>query len=517
MKGVLAACGLVFLVAVLLFAPGAAAAESEWHSETPVAAGIGVPTPLGEIGDIEFWAPNRGVLIAAGVEGVMPAGVYAYDGTGWHLYSTVCGGHEGRIAWAGPDDFWTVSRYATPQEGVNSEGAESARTLCHFVGGQVVASYAEPYASVTAYPHMSAATCEGADDCWFAGETLPKGSANTGPFHLRWDGESLTDVPSMTLPEPQIEDAPGAVTHLAFLNGALVETATAAPFIREINLSRPAVFSEVPLPAGAAGPFALGGDGGQLWAVSTSGETALRSIGAGFEAVPLAHSLEGPVTNVAAEPNGAAAWAAGPSNGPFGTVFATVARIGADGSVSSRIVLPQPSEELDPKGEATALACPSAGQCWLGTSEGWLFHLGGSLPQDTDTAMHTLITFRPADNTTRSFVPAGVPEDNSGEVESSKKGEEVLGEPFPERRRRPNLVVKVKQRIVDKTILELSFTLRARAHVQLSAKVHKKVVAKTAKLTLNKGRHHLRLRLDPKQWPTGLDFQVHPVGEGSPK
>ena len=39
-----------------------AASASEWHSEQPVAAGIGVPTALGEIGDIEFWAPNEGML-----------------------------------------------------------------------------------------------------------------------------------------------------------------------------------------------------------------------------------------------------------------------------------------------------------------------------------------------------------------------------------------------------------------------------------------------------------------------
>jgi hypothetical protein len=49
--------------------------------------------------------------------------------------------------------------------------------------------------------------------------------------------------------------------------------------------------------------------------------------------------------------------------------------------------------------------------------------------------------------------------------------------------------------------------------VQLLAKHHKKVVAQTPRLTLGVGRHHLRLHLDPKRWPTSLDFKVHAVGK----
>src|ERR1700744_3218462 len=103
---------LVALAVALLAAPGAGAAGLGWHSGTPGGPGIAVPTPIGEVGAMSFWAPNRGVLITAGNK-AMPAGVYAYDGTGWHLYSTVCGGHEGNLAWAGPDEFWTGSDYAS--------------------------------------------------------------------------------------------------------------------------------------------------------------------------------------------------------------------------------------------------------------------------------------------------------------------------------------------------------------------------------------------------------------------
>ena len=42
------------------------------------------PIGLGRIGDIEFWAPNRGLLITAGNPPTIPAGIWAYNGVGWH-------------------------------------------------------------------------------------------------------------------------------------------------------------------------------------------------------------------------------------------------------------------------------------------------------------------------------------------------------------------------------------------------------------------------------------------------
>jgi hypothetical protein len=490
-----------------LLVPSAHADGPGWHSEQPVAAGIDVPAPLGEIGDIEFWAPNRGVLITPGNE-ALPAGIYAYDGTGWHLYSTVCGGHDGRIAWAGPDDFWTVSDYATRQEGQVGLEEGYGRTLCHFANGQVVASYAEPLGSAGSYQRMRAAGCEGPSDCWFAGEPLGEASPNSGAFHLHWDGTSLTALPSLTETQPQIEEPAGSITDLAFLAGGLFESATEAPFLRQVVPGQPDPFIPLTLPAGAEGPFRLSSDGSQLWAVGTAGTTALRSVGAGFETVPLEEPL-GEVRAVASEPNGSAAWVGGGRSNEN----ATVTRVTAGGSVGESLTLPAPGEELDLKGAASAIACPSAGQCWMATDKGWLFHFGGPLPQDCDPAMHVLITSRPPDDSTRSFVSPGLPEDTSGELEATRKAEEPIPERFPHHRKARALVVKVKQRIVNKTILQLSFVLRARADVQLIAKRHHKVVAKTPKLTLGKGPHRLRLHLHPEQWPTGLDFRVHPAGK----
>ena len=47
--------------------------------------------------------------------------------------------------------------------------------------------------------------------------------------------------------------------------------------------------------------------------------------------------------------------------------------------------------------------------------------------------------------------------------------------------------------------------------MQLVARRKGKVVAKTKRYTMAKGRRSLRLPLDPKRWPTKLDLQVHAV------
>src|SRR6202012_4104824 len=107
-----------------------------WRSAQP--AGPNGPTPLGEVGDISCWAANRCALITAG-NGGMPAGIYAYDGSSWYLYSTVCGGHDGRIAWSGPDEFWTISDQRPGQEAAVGSAEQQLwhRSLCLFRDGEV--------------------------------------------------------------------------------------------------------------------------------------------------------------------------------------------------------------------------------------------------------------------------------------------------------------------------------------------------------------------------------------------
>jgi hypothetical protein len=553
MRPTAASVGLV-LAGLLLSASSARAAE--WHSEQPVAAGVGVPAPIGPVGDIECWQANRCLAITQGND-ALPAGLYAYDGTGWRLYSTVCGGHEGRIAWAGPDEFWTISDQRVGQEG--GEGSLLNRSLCHFKDGQVVASYAEPLGQPTSYMRMDAAACSGPDDCWFAGERLP-GTTNTGAFHLHWDGQALTAVPSLHDPQPELEDPARTVEGLAFQEGRLYESvqaqgdddvpgeqASAPSLLHRVPAAGQgpfeALLSEAPLDIGGPcvqpwqlGAFHLAPSAEGLWGVaggsgarpettakcpipSAAKVTAVR-VGAGGEyaQVPLVDpdgvfKADDRVNGLAVEPGGGYLWVAFRHAAEAGsTHVARLARIHADGSVDGEVQLPLAIEGMARKGSAGPVTCPEAEQCWMATEKGWLFHLGGSPPQDSDPAMHTLITYRPPDDGVPVVPPDELPADDSGaEPPPAEEEARPPREKGPGRRRARALVTRVHQRMLGRTLLQLTFTLQAGARVRLLARRRGRLVASTPTDIMERGRRSLRLRLDPKRWPTALDLDARAI------
>ena len=138
----------------------------EWRLEQPRPPGVSWPVPLGSVSDVEFLEPNRGLLITAGNGEAVEPGVWTYDGQGWHELSNKCGAAEGgRIAWAGPDEFWTVSDGRPGQAGeALGTGSEQKvpladNALCHFDDGQIVASYAHPAFQADSYQLMRGAAC----------------------------------------------------------------------------------------------------------------------------------------------------------------------------------------------------------------------------------------------------------------------------------------------------------------------------------------------------------------------
>lgn len=528
----------ILLALLALAGAGLAAspAAAEWHSEQPIAPGIGVPTALGRVGDVKFQAPNRGMLITAGNGGVA-AGLFAYDGSGWYRYSTVCGGHEGRIAWAGPDEFWTISDQPLGQE-TGKAPAEHV-SLCHFRDGQVVASYAEPIGQAGSYLPMNAAACSGPDDCWFAGDRLP-GTTNVGAFHLRWDGTALTAVPSLADPQPQIVDPGRSVEGLAFSGGSLYESVAidqfdTAPgesgsqpsFLHRIAPGAAELFQPLltakPVEYGGSDPtrleaFRLSADNGGLWAIAGATDapaevTALRLEGEDLEQVPLddPSGALGPAIRVGglgAEPGGAA-WVGFRGSGEGAVPPARLARVQPDGSVEAPIALPGEGEGIGRKGPAGPIACPGEGQCWMATAQGWLFHLGSSPVPNSDPALHVLVSYRPPDNSLPSVPPISLPEDDSeSEPPAPTPGEEL--EFVPTSLPHP-LYSKLRQRLIGKRLLEMTFVLRQKAHVRLVARRKGSVVAQTPRYTMDRGPRSVRLRLDPKRWPTKLDLQVHAV------
>jgi hypothetical protein len=211
-------------------------AGAEWRLEQPnppvPPSGVEpatVPIGLGSVGDIEFWAPNRGALITAGNGSTVPAGVWVYDGacegagasgscaSGWHELATQCGASDpaassanrlgrGRIVWTGPDEFWTISD-GRPGQAVSSNGTLPPLeddTLCRFALNkeegspkygefEIANSYASLAFQSNSYQAMDAAACIDSSDCWFGGEELPP--PQVGTFQLHWNGHTLTQEP----------------------------------------------------------------------------------------------------------------------------------------------------------------------------------------------------------------------------------------------------------------------------------------------------------------------------------
>jgi hypothetical protein len=542
------------------------------------------PVPLGTVGQISFWAPNRGLLITGGTapSGSVAPGLYAYDGVSWHQLSTVCGGARGRIAWAGPDEFWTIADQRAGQIKATQQGTLSSLSLCHFLNGEVVGSYAMPLEKADSYLEMDAAGCLGPADCWFAGK-----DGNGGSFHLHWNGSEVE-----TIYDPEDH----AVTGMANFQGRLYEGLAIGPedsYLAGEDQSHPAVirtiapagqaplcngapsvfcdvfiFSGQPLPvypsglsADALSGFEIATDGSplgagatQLWAAadprnpgagaSHAPVTILHQVQGGWaqvglppgEGLPEGAYLSGSETDVftsqqapvggsiAPEPGTQSAWLSLGGAGSTATVALLEAPQGSgegQGRVLETDSLPGPADPIGNRGTAGPIACPALHDCWMATSEGWLFHLRNEatvLEPDTDPVFDGafIIATRPPDGGIPVIPPDAPPVDDSlanQQPPSPPSGPpRQAPEPQVKRKRRKPLVAHVKSRFLHGRVLVISFTLTGRAHVQLVGRRKSKVVAKTANESLRPGRHQLSLSLDPAHWPTKLQFKATPIG-----
>ncbi len=569
------ACALAGAAGPLAGLASGAEAGEAWRLEQPLPPELPdgqkstIPIGLGMIGDIEFWAPNRGLLITAGNPPTIPAGVWAYNGVSWHELANVCGATEGRIAWAGPNEFWTVSDGRPGQAATEGNPPLADNTLCHFSGGQVVGSYASLAFRADSYQAMHGAACVGSEDCWFGGETLPAGQI--GAFHLHWNGHSLSAEPN-----PQghavgdMRNYAGQLyesVHIEYGDEVSEPEPPTEPSLEhqiEPNGVQPtfvSLFTGLPIYAAGETPEALdflrlSADEQALWGAadpthapknSTLGEvTVLRDVGGTWTQVlgpttdpggtnPFTKAAGEPPSNevvqsIAAAPPSPAEVVAGEEGAWLALnsrlnankeplAPAMVARLSSTGSVSERQTLPsaqETQEGVGPKGAAERIACPDVNDCWLATSQGWLFHLAPEgerhLPEDTDPAFSELITYRPEDEGIPKTVPDAPPPDDSGLLGEAPV---ALGTPpekketLPEPRIEVPLLSDVRTRLVKGTTLELLFHLAVRARVRLLAERHGKVVARTSMRTLAAGSRTLLLRLDRRQWPTKLKLETH--------
>ena len=419
--------------------------NAEWRVEQPQppapppgVQGSSTPIGLGRVGDIEFWSPNRGALITAGNGSTIRPGVWLYNGKEWRELATVCGATDGRIAWAGPNEFWTISngRPGQAAEALGRQPPLEDNTLCHFAPPandpegklEVVGSYAQPAFQSNSYQVMHAAACLSASNCWFAGQPLP--APQIGAFELHWNGGSIAAEPYLPEGHP--------VYDMSSFENALYESLrlSTADQVLEHSLQVPALLRggsssasfapELAAPLYGSGEFPYALDylhlstdddstsleEGALWGaagpqipapeksapagVTVVRDSKLQYLGeAGYvkESTARWTQVLGPetkpsglerfpeevVTSIAAEPATNSAWLAldteGDSQIPKPTAHAMVMRISADGTISDELTLPDEGEPYGPKGAVERVVCPAAHDCWMVTDQGWLLHL----------------------------------------------------------------------------------------------------------------------------------------------
>jgi hypothetical protein len=399
---------------------------------------------------------------------------------------------------------------------------------------------------------MHGAACLSAADCWFAGDGLPE--PLVGSFHLHWNGHAGT------LEEDAYPGEGRPVADMTAFMGTLYESVriSSSDPVLEHLAEPPALHLINPigvspsfeplggLPLYSPGEFPealdalhLSGDAESLWAgagpraqTPEGSEPAIVTVdrytsAAGWQQVlgPLSSAADPfpgeTVRSVAAEPQSEAAWVALASAGEKSVdpnASALIARVSADGTVSDVQSLPsagEVAEGVGPKGAAAKITCPAVHECWLVTTEGWLFRLttippAGAVAEglDTDPAFRGLITYRPPDTGLPAEPPDAPPVDDSG-TPAGEPPSLVESPASAKPRVTVALISNVKVLLVHGTTLELRFHLTVRARVRLLARLHRAIVSATPSYVLKAGFHTLRLQLSVHRWPTKLDLQTH--------
>ena len=238
--------------------------------------------------------------------------------------------------------------------------------------------------------------------------------------------------------------------------------------------------------------------------------------------------LETGLKEVAAEPGSAAAWATvGSGDGEAHVDRLTVTSSGATasdhaGTIEQKDVLGE-AQHVGQLGSAGPIACPAQNDCWLATSEGWLFHLtevlaeadepgrAAGYPEDTDQNFAGVIRFRPEDEGVPQLPPNEPPPDTSLANQLPAPPPTTAGAQAITTRTNKALVTDVSSHVVHRYDLELSFKLTVKARVQLLASRKSRRVAQTAAKTLKAGKHTLMLRLNPRKWPNKINLKATPL------
>jgi hypothetical protein len=236
-----------------------------------------------------------------------------------------------------------------------------------------------------------------------------------------------------------------------------------------------------------------------------------------FQQAPIETSLfssEDRFIDIAPVPGNESAWVADQALSERGSATdkAKTALIGADGSVTLD-TLPASGPG---RGSAQLVAATGPEEAWMVTSAGWLFHYtnGTVLPQDNDPAFATTITLRPNESV-EQFVADTPPPDHSELFAPPPVQVETKPPAEPMQLVIPALLKNIKVSRHGLTVT-ISFQLTRLADVQLVAKLHGKVVARTRNERLKAGKRKLVLRFERKRWPDALNFKTKELTKPKP-
>lgn len=537
---------------------GAAAAAPTWTA-MPLPEKDGFAEPIGNVADLSCWSRSRCLLLSTGNTG-FPNGLFLYNGDAWRQYATVCGSKAiafGRIVWAGPTEFWTITQPSSPQDSASRAGL----SLCRFKAGQIVGSFSTILANGgddpagDPYRQVNSGACISTTNCWFGGPAAQSpDSSRVGSFHLHWNGTELKTV---------YAPARRGVSAITTLGGSYFEALLAGPkpnqqadpdlgaitdhaLIHEIDPTKndESAFTPVPFEPEPVDP--LTEHGAELFSIdndSLEGSTPSRAwaVGGGATSGPGSVSEDpfdrGPVAATAAS---GGAWtevnAQAPELGVDAHLVDVTAVPGSDTAYAA--VLPDKASGASLSGKATfaklspsgveevaqfgnrgtiaQIECPAENECIAATHFGHIFRYsepGETPPLDTDPAFATTVTYRP-NEVIEQAVSDSPPIDDSLLFAPLPEADEQATEELPARRLKP-AVRTVRSRLVGRR-LTIRFTVIRRARVEIVARKKRKIVAKArSRRVLRKGRHKLVLRLNPKKWPTSMSMRVTEPGQSN--
>lgn len=538
-----------------------ALAAASW-SNYPLPRTSAFEQPLGQPTALSCWSANACILLTMDSSS-FTNGVFAFTGdtasavSGWKQYATVCGQGDAtsgyaRVAWAGPNEFWTLTTPSSPW----NTGMNAGRGLCRFSGGQVVGSYSTirglADTSNDPYRPMEAAACRSSSECWFGGiaAALPDGTS-PGTFHLRWDGSNLRSV---------YAPAKRGAADIEAFAGGFVESVYAGPDSRlesdptlidvpeysPIQLIEPGARSADGFSDGDLEPDVPGflpeatevlaldaglpsAPGSILWAVgggAASGPQKDQEIDGGLaddspaDTGPFVAYREAGASNSWHQVNVPA------SVDSINTRFVDVAAIpGTDEAIAAIAPgnSPQPSpapseiakldagagtvaiETIGNYGSVQRVECVNATQCWAATADGWLLRyadLASPVAANGDPAFAGTVVSRPNEVVEQALA------DSSTDDSQLFAPAPVTDSQAPDSPKRLKAAVRKVTTKLRGNRLIFSFKTIRKVRVTILGKRRGRVVARSRSGLLRPGRHKMVLRLNPKRWPTKIAMNV---------